>query len=74
MPIYEYKCKQCGKIVETLVLKPEDEPKKCPYCGGKLVKIFSGGVGFVFKGAGFYATDYKAKEERKSKKEEKKED
>lgn len=60
MPIYEYKCQKCEKIFE-LFQKMNDEPlKKCD-CGGKVMRIFHP-PGIVFKGSGFYTTDYKKKE------------
>ncbi len=62
MPIYEYRCKKCGYKFEELVLPGEKEPEKCPKCGGELERLFGTGVGFIFKGSGFYITDYKRKE------------
>ncbi len=61
MPIYEYRCKKCGRIYEELVFNSKDEPKVCKECGGELERLPSFGVGFVFKGSGFYITDYKRK-------------
>ncbi|MCD6130760.1 MAG: zinc ribbon domain-containing protein [Candidatus Hydrothermae bacterium] len=72
MPIYEYKCKKCGKIWEILVLPHEEQPCICPECGGELERIYSGSVGLVFKGSGFYITDYANKQKEKSKKSEEK--
>ena len=59
MPTYEYKCSDCGHEFE-IIQSMKDEPlKKCPNCGkNKLRKIISGGVGVIFKGSGFYQTDY----------------
>lgn len=62
MPIYEYKCQKCNKIFE-LFQKVNDKPlKKCD-CGGKVNRIFHP-PGIVFKGSGFYTTDYRSKEAR----------
>jgi len=59
MPTYEYKCLSCKHQFEILQ-SIKDKPKtKCPECGKKLKKIISSAAGFVFKGPGFYATDYK---------------
>ncbi len=69
MPIFEYKCEKCGRVEEFLVLPGEKEPLTCKHCGGRLVKLPSFGVGFVFKGSGFYITDYKKKEEKAKSKE-----
>ncbi|MDP2831064.1 MAG: zinc ribbon domain-containing protein [Candidatus Omnitrophota bacterium] len=59
MPIYEYECLSCKhkfEILQSITAKPET---KCPKCGKKLKKLVSGTGGFIFKGSGFYATDYK---------------
>ena len=59
MPTYEYVCKKCGYKFEELQ-KMSDKPiKQCPKCRGGVRRLFSTGVGVIFKGAGFYATDYK---------------
>lgn len=60
MPIYEYKCSECGKHFEKMQ-KVSDEPLTvCEACGGKLEKQWSLS-GFQFKGAGWYVTDYSNK-------------
>jgi len=59
MPIYEYKCTKCGHIFEELRSIIDGEGATCPKCGAPAKKIFSGSVGFIFKGSGFYITDYK---------------
>lgn len=65
MPIYEYKCLDCGAQVERMQ-KVSDEPlAKCEVCGGKLEKQWSLS-GFQFKGAGWYVTDYSSKLKDKS--------
>ncbi len=61
MPTYEYKCTKCGKRFEQLQRITEAPLKKCPKCGGKPERQMSGGVGVIFKGSGFYETDYKRK-------------
>lgn len=59
MPTYDYKCTKCEEMFEVFQ-KISDEPlKKCPVCGGELVRLISGGLGVIFKGKGFYTTDYK---------------
>ncbi|MFA6217373.1 MAG: FmdB family zinc ribbon protein [Candidatus Omnitrophota bacterium] len=58
MPTYEYECSQCGKFEQSQSMN--DEPlKKCPKCGKKVKKLISSGGGLIFKGSGFYATDYR---------------
>ncbi len=60
MPIYEYKCAECGKHIERMQ-KISDEPLTvCETCGGKLEKQWSLS-GFQFKGAGWYVSDYSDK-------------
>jgi len=59
MPTYEYECESCGYRFEEFQ-KMTDEPiKECPLCGGKVRRVISGGTGVIYKGSGFYATDYK---------------
>jgi len=59
MPTYEYECLSCKHKFEILQ-NINDKPKvKCPECGNKLRKLISSTAGFIFKGTGFYATDYK---------------
>ena len=65
MPIYEYKCVECGAHVEKRQ-KVSDEPLKvCEICNGKLEKQWSLS-GFQFKGEGWYVTDYAGKKTEKS--------
>jgi putative FmdB family regulatory protein len=59
MPTYGYRCTSCGHQFET-IQKMSDEPLKvCPECQGKLTKVLYP-TGVIFKGSGFYTTDYKA--------------
>lgn len=67
MPTYDYKCDDCENIFEVFQ-KMKDEPlKTCPQCGGEVRRIVSGGTGVIYKGSGFYITDYKAKGSAQSK-------
>lgn len=61
MPTYEYKCTKCKKTFEVLQRMSEAPIKKCPKCGGKPERLIGGGAGLIFKGSGFYITDYKRK-------------
>ncbi len=61
MPIYTYRCESCGHEFEELVLSAKDAPEGCPVCGASVRRTFSGSVGLVFKGSGFYITDYARK-------------
>ena len=67
MPIYEYKCLDCGAHIEKMQ-KVSDEPLRvCEKCGGNLEKQLSL-AGFQFKGEGWYVTDYAGKKTEKSEK------
>jgi len=62
MPIYDFECPRCGYRQEVLILPGENgEAPRCPQCGAPMKRVFSGSVGLVFKGSGFYITDYKNK-------------
>jgi len=61
MPIYEYLCKKCDVKVELRQSFGADKFVKCPKCGRKIPRIISLMGGFIFKGPGFYATDYRGK-------------
>lgn len=60
MPTYEYKCEQCGRTLERFQRMSDQPLKICPHCGGKLSRLVNIGSGIIFKGSGFYATDYKS--------------
>lgn len=59
MPTYEYECRQCAKHFEVFHGINEEVVKTCSKCGGRVKLLISGGGGLIFKGSGFYATDYK---------------
>jgi putative FmdB family regulatory protein len=62
MPTYEYKCGNCGNEIEVMQSMKDAPLTKCPKCGEEtLKKMISGGAGLIFKGSGFYLTDYKNK-------------
>ena len=66
MPIYEYECKECGRVEEAWQ-KFSDRPlETCKYCSGRLHKLISQSS-FHLKGTGWYATDYANKSARSSK-------
>jgi putative FmdB family regulatory protein len=62
MPTYEYRCEDCGHKFEAFQTMSEPPVEKCPVCAGKVKRIISGGAGFIFKGSGFYITDYRSRE------------
>jgi putative FmdB family regulatory protein len=57
MPTYEYQCPE-GHVFEKLQKMSEKPRAKCPVCGKVAARKISGGAGLVFKGSGFYITDY----------------
>ncbi len=57
MPIYEYQCAACGRVVEKWQKISEDPLTTCPACGGGLSKLISS-CSFHLKGSGWYVTDY----------------
>ena len=60
MPIYEYQCQNCGYLFEELQSMSEAPLITCPNCGkNELKKLIGTGGGIIFKGSGFYQTDYK---------------
>ena len=60
MPTYEYVCRACGHEFEKFQKMTEDPITTCPVCGEeKVERLISSGGGIVFKGPGFYATDYR---------------
>jgi putative FmdB family regulatory protein len=72
MPTYEYQCLKCGYKFDWFQEMTEEPLKRCSRCGGKLERMIGPGAGIIFKGSGFYATDYAKKpkkEETRSSKE-----
>ena len=68
MPTYDYQCNNCGHTFEKLQPMSAKVLKKCPECKKmKLVRLIGAGSGVIFKGSGFYETDYKRKDEKKKK-------
>jgi len=68
MPTYEYTCAKCGHQFEKvqaisarpLAICPEELCARQPWGKGKVKRVISGGGGLIFKGSGFYATDYRS--------------
>ena len=60
MPTYEYECDACGHSFEHLQSMLDKKLRKCPECGKlKLQRLIGTGGGVIFKGSGFYETDFK---------------
>ncbi|NQT90717.1 MAG: zinc ribbon domain-containing protein [Candidatus Omnitrophica bacterium] len=60
MPTYEYECKKCKKTFEVFQPMKDKPLKKCKYCKGPVIRLIGTGGGFIFKGNGFHATDYRS--------------
>ena len=62
MPTYEYRCEACGHTFEQFQSIKADPIRRCPQCGkNKVKRLISTGAGLIFKGSGFYITDYRDK-------------
>jgi len=59
MPTYEYMCDTCEHAFEQFQSMLDEPIKKCPECGKSVRRLVSVGGGVIFKGSGFYQTDYK---------------
>ena len=69
MPTYEYQCLKCDYKFEKFQNITDQPIKNCPKCKKKVRKLMSIGAGIIFKGSGFYATDYKKSEKKSTHKE-----
>ena len=58
MPIYEYSCDRCSKIIEVMQKFTDKPLSRCPSCGGRVSRLISN-CSFQLKGTGWYVTDYK---------------
>ena len=72
MPTYEYQCQKCGYKFEEFQRITAPPLETCPQndCGGKVRRLISAGGGLLFKGSGFYITDYRSEGYKKSAKSE----
>ena len=78
MPIYTYRCRKCGEVFEIMKKVGSNGSEVCQYCSAEADRLFTP-TGIIFKGSGFYTTDYKSGSNKAnlnadSKKEEKKDD
>lgn len=60
MPTYRYRCRKCGHEFEEFHGIKDTKPRKCPKCRSRADKVPAGGAGLLFKGSGFYITDYRS--------------
>ncbi|HEU0016216.1 MAG TPA: zinc ribbon domain-containing protein [Longimicrobium sp.] len=66
MPTYEYRCPECGNEFEKFQSMSDEPVAPCPECGTNAQRRLSGGAGFLFKGSGFYITDYRGEGYKKA--------
>lgn len=66
MPTYDYKCLKCGNLFELFQSMNDEPVKVCPKCGGEVKRLIGAGAGPIFKGTGFYQTDYKNQSKKSS--------
>lgn len=72
MPTYDYECEKCKHRFEKFQPISDKPIKKCPKCSGKIRRLIGAGAGFLFKGSGFYQTDYRSEGYKKKAEAEKK--
>jgi putative FmdB family regulatory protein len=66
MPTYDYQCEACGHKFEQYQSITSAATKKCPACGEmQLKRLIGSGGGLIFKGSGFYTTDYRSESYKK---------
>ncbi len=68
MPTYQYRCNECSHEFSEFQSITADPLSTCPECGGAVQRLISGGAGFLFKGDGFYVTDYRSENYKKAEK------
>jgi len=64
MPTYEYECQKCGHRFDEFQSITAKPLRTCPKCKGKVKRLLGAGAGIIFKGSGFYQTDYRSKNYR----------
>ncbi|QBG49026.1 zinc ribbon domain-containing protein [Verrucomicrobia bacterium S94] len=60
MPTYDYECRECGHHFEAFQSMSADPLTSCPKCEGEVQRMIGMGSGVLFKGSGFYETDYRS--------------
>ena len=71
MPTYDYKCLACDARFEKFQGITAPAIEECPECGGKVKRLIGAGAALIFKGSGFYATDYRSEGYKESAKKDK---
>jgi putative FmdB family regulatory protein len=67
MPTYDYVCTACDHTFEAFQSIRAEPLRVCPECGGEVKRVIGPGAGFIFKGSGFYITDYTRSKDYKEK-------
>ena len=70
MPNYAYRCSSCGHTFDKVQKFSEPPRARCPRCRGRAERVITGGGGFLLKGEGFHATDYRSESYKKAAKSE----
>jgi putative FmdB family regulatory protein len=71
MPTYWYRCQKCKHEFEEFQKISDPPVKKCPKCDGLVMRVITGGAGLIFRGSGFYITDYRPDSYKKAEQAEK---
>lgn len=73
MPTYDYECQKCGRVFEAFQSMKDEPLTTCieEGCNGKVKRLIGTGAGILFKGSGFYETDYRSKDYKEAAKKEK---
>ncbi len=66
MPTYDYECGKCGYQFEEFQSISDKPLTRCPKCKGKVKRCIGPGAGLIFKGSGFYQTDYRSESYKKA--------
>ncbi len=66
MPTYEYRCAECGSEFDKFGRMSDPPVTECPNCGAEAQRKISAGAGLLFKGSGFYITDYRGEGYKKA--------
>ncbi len=70
MPTYDYECLSCHHRFERFHSMTAEPESQCPECGGPVKKLIGTGAGILFRGSGFYITDYRSSDYKRKAKEE----
>jgi putative FmdB family regulatory protein len=67
MPTYQFECGSCGEVTKRFAsMSAAPKTIKCPNCGARAKRLIGAGAGLLFKGSGFYITDYRSSDYRRA--------